>query len=46
LKGEHEARLRVWRTADAPKWILGRPQILVVEGRVKRELREDERRAG
>jgi hypothetical protein len=46
LKGEHEARLKVRGTADAPKWILGRRPILVVEGRTKREPREDERRLG
>ena len=44
LKGEHEARLKVRGTADAPKWILGRRPILVVEGRTKREPRDDERR--
>jgi hypothetical protein len=44
LKGEHEARLSVRGTADAPKWILGRRPILVVEGRSKRQPREDERR--
>jgi hypothetical protein len=44
-EGEHEARLKVRGTADAPKWILGRRPILVIEGRTKREPREDERRA-
>jgi hypothetical protein len=39
IHGEHEGRLHVSGHAEAPTWTFGRRPILIVEDRVKREVR-------